>query len=71
MRYVILLICLTFLFLVPLNAPSADAGDAPLKIVNLEKLNGPGDEEDPCITPDGFGLLYSMKVGDASFLQLF
>ncbi len=36
------------------------AGD-PIKIVNLEKLNTEADEEDPCPTPDGFGILYAVK----------
>jgi hypothetical protein len=32
------------------------------KPVNLEKLNTDADEEDPCPTPDHFGLLYAMKT---------
>lgn len=39
----------------------ADAGDAPVKTLNLEKLNSADDEEDPCPTPDGNGLLYAKK----------
>ena len=38
----------------------AEGGDA-VKAVNLEKLNGDGDEQDPCPTPDGLGLLYVKK----------
>jgi WD40-like Beta Propeller Repeat len=42
--------------------PIVDAGD-PIKIVNLDKLNTDADEEDPCPTPDHFGLLYARKTG--------
>lgn len=41
---------------------SADAGAPAVKPVNLEKLNTEGDEEDPCPTPDGFGLLYATRA---------
>jgi hypothetical protein len=37
------------------------AGDA-VKVVHLEKLNTDADEEDPCPTPDHFGLLYATKA---------
>lgn len=39
---------------------STEAGDT-IKIVNLEKLNSDADEEDPCPTPDGLGMLYVKK----------
>jgi hypothetical protein len=37
------------------------AGGDTIKVLNLEKLNTAADEEDPCPTPDGFGLLYAAK----------
>jgi hypothetical protein len=40
---------------------SATAGDMP-KITNLNKLNTEADDEDPCLTPDGNGLLYASNV---------
>src|SRR4051794_13541903 len=34
-------------------------GDTPVKVINLEKLNTAGDEEDPC--PAAEGLLFARK----------
>jgi hypothetical protein len=44
--------------------PDANGGDK-IKISNLEKLNTEADEEDPCPTPDGNGLLYARKGRDS------
>jgi hypothetical protein len=41
--------------------PAVSGGD-PAKITNLDKLNTEADEEDPCPTSDGSGLLYASKA---------
>src|ERR1700704_1573079 len=58
MRYRILLILFSSTFFL---LASVRAGDSPIKATNLEKLNTAADEEDPCPTPDGLGLLYVRK----------
>jgi WD40-like Beta Propeller Repeat len=61
MRYGILLpiVCCAIFCLA--EQRQADGGDL-VKAINLEKLNSAADEEDPCPTPDGLGLLYAKKV---------
>src|SRR6266568_1751138 len=58
MRYRILL---TIFSLTTFLLANIRAGDTPVKAINLEKLNSAADEEDPCPTPDGLGLLYVKK----------
>jgi hypothetical protein len=48
------------LFPIGMSATAVRGGDT-VKPINLEKLNTAGDEEDPCPTPDGLGLLYASK----------
>ena len=62
MRYSILLAAALGLLLVFTCERNADGGDAPVKPVNLEKLNTAADEEDPFLTPDGLTLLYASKA---------
>jgi hypothetical protein len=61
MRCWILLTLLCFVFFLCANWHGADGGDVPVRVINLEKLNTAADEEDPCLTPDGDGLLYPSK----------
>lgn len=61
MRYWLLPIGAAALLLAATLERKADGGDPPVKAVNLEKLNSDSDEEDPCLTPDGLGLLYASK----------
>jgi hypothetical protein len=61
MRYWILLTLLFLALLFWADRRDAAGGDTPVKAINLEKLNTADDEEDPCPTPDGFGLLYAAK----------
>ncbi len=61
MRYWIFPLAVATLLLNFACQPDADGGDPPVKPVNLDKLNTDADEEDPCPTPDGYGLLYAAK----------
>lgn len=64
MRYWILPIAAAAFIIALADLREADGGD-PIKILNLEKLNTEADEEDPCPTPDGLGLLYAVKGKDS------
>ena len=61
MRCLILPTLLSIAFFLGAGQREADGGGAPIRVINLEKLNTDDDEEDPCLTPDGDGLLYASK----------
>ncbi len=61
MRHLIILTNFACTILLFAGQPRADGGDTPVKAINLDKLNTAADEEDPCPTPDGLGLLYAKK----------
>jgi hypothetical protein len=59
MRTLILLAALCGIVCFNWDPQIAVGGDTPIKVINLEKLNTAGDEEDPC--PAAEGLLFARK----------
>jgi WD40 repeat protein len=53
-----------------LSSASKDDKSTELKITNMEKLNTPGDEDDPCPTPDGTSFYFTLAKNSGAKTDL-